>query len=369
MSRILSPKCLQDPDANVSTKPVYQFDPLLETRWAQLVDKHPGSSVFHSVPWLLALQHTYGYEPVAYTTSPSGGSLEDGLVVCRVTSWITGRRLVSLPFSDHCEPLLPTRGDEQLFISAMERTLQRERLRYVEIRASHELFGTSCLHHSTFTYCLHRLDLRPDIKTLFDNLHKSSTQRKILRSEREKLIYEIGRSKALIDAFFNLLVITRRRHRVPPQPKEWFRNLIDCFGDAAQIRVAFKGKLPVAAILTLQHKDTLVYKYGGSDARFNNLGGTHLLFWKSIQEAKSGGLRVFDLGRTEWSNTGLLVFKDRWGAIRSPLIYSRITRSASSAAASAIGQQHLTRRGARLVPRLPSWFLRMIGSLCYKHIA
>ena len=90
--------------------------------------------------------------------------------------------------------------------------------------------------------------------------------------------------------------MTRRRHRIPPQPKQWFRNLLDCFGEAAQIRIAFKNQRPLAAILTRQHKDILVYKYGCSDGRFNKLGGTHLLFWKAIQEAKSRRLRVFDLG-------------------------------------------------------------------------
>jgi hypothetical protein len=28
------------------------------------------------------------------------------LVFCRVRSWLTGRRSISLPFSDHCEPLV-----------------------------------------------------------------------------------------------------------------------------------------------------------------------------------------------------------------------------------------------------------------------
>ena len=37
--------------------------------------------------------------------SPPDEPLENGFLFCRVESWLTGRRLVSLPFSDHCEPL------------------------------------------------------------------------------------------------------------------------------------------------------------------------------------------------------------------------------------------------------------------------
>src|SRR5208282_5243177 len=50
-------------------------------------------------------------------------------------------------------------------------------------------------------------------------------------------------------------------------------------------------------------------KYGCSDARFNNLGGMHLLFWRSIEEAKKDGLRTFDLGRSGREGAGLNVFK------------------------------------------------------------
>ncbi|MGA3097984.1 MAG: GNAT family N-acetyltransferase [Bryobacteraceae bacterium] len=353
--------------AGVSPKAVYQIQPLQDLRWAELVDRHPRSSVFHTVAWLGALRRTYGYQPVAYTTSPHGGSLEDGVVFCNVESWITGRRLISLPFSDHCEPLLNNSTDEPAFVTALEQTLHREKLRYIEIRPVKPLTGAAGLFRPAQSYCFHQMDLRPDVATLFANCHKSSTQRKIQRAEREGLICETGRSEALLDAFWNLLFITRRRHRIPPQPKNWFRNLIRCFGDALQIRVAYQGKQPLASILTLRHKDTLVYKYGCSDTRFNNLGGTQLLFWRAIQEAKRDGLSVFDLGRSDWDNTGLIIFKDRWGAARSTLTYVRF--SASPHLKMAGGGGWAERIAKAVVPCVPDRLFRMIGSALYRHMA
>src|SRR5207249_11725988 len=64
-------------------------------------------------------------------------------------------------------------------------------------------------------------------------------------------------------------------------------------------------------------KNTLVYKYGGSDVSYNRLGGMHLLYWNSIQDAKRWGLRFFDLGRTDVQQAGLVIFKKRWGAVES----------------------------------------------------
>jgi len=295
--------------------------------------------------------------------------LENGLVLCRVASWITGRRLISLPFSDHCQPLVNDAADEHVFLSALERTLHREKLGYIEVRPTEPLIGATSLYHSTENYCFHQIDLGPDLPTLFRNCHKSSTQRKIQRAEREGLICETGRSQALLDAFWNLLLITRRRHQIPPQPKSWFRNLINCFGDALQIRVAFKDKQPVASILTLRHKNTLVYKYGCSQPEFNSLGGTQLLFWRSIQEGKRDGLRTFDLGRSECDNTGLITFKDRWGSARSTLTYARYSLSPPSDMFGRNVAEWAGRIARRVVPCLPDRILRTVGSALYRHIA
>src|SRR6516225_1621655 len=83
----------------------YTLDPLTDTRWLALLRRHPLASVFHSSEWLTALQRTYHYEPVVVTTCPPESELTNGVVFCRIQSLFTGSRWVSLPFSDHCEPL------------------------------------------------------------------------------------------------------------------------------------------------------------------------------------------------------------------------------------------------------------------------
>jgi lipid II:glycine glycyltransferase (peptidoglycan interpeptide bridge formation enzyme) len=158
---------------------------------------------------------------------------------------------------------------------------------------------------------------------LFRNFHKDCVQRKIQRAIREGLTYEEGRSDLLVDKFYYLLLGTRRRHGLPPQPVQWFQHLTACLGDKAKIRVASKDGRPVASIITLRYKKTLVYKYGCSDHRFNKLGGTQLLFWNAIQEAKNDQLVEFDMGRSDYENPGLVKFKDRWGAARTRLTYLR----------------------------------------------
>jgi CelD/BcsL family acetyltransferase involved in cellulose biosynthesis len=347
----------------------YRIDPICDPRWARFVAAHQCSSVFHSVQWLEALYRTYGFQPVVYTTSPPNVELSNGLLFCYVSSWITGKRLVSVPFADHCEPLTDGAVDMQTLISVVAEEPRRESLRYVEVRARNPLGGLAEACPSTFTYCFHELDLRPSLETLFAKFHKSSTQRKILRAERERLTYQCGRSMELLNTFWDLLLITRRRHGLPPQPKPWFQHLVNVFGEALQIRVALHGLRPAAAIITIRHKNTLIYKYGCSDTHLNHLGGTQLLFWKAMQEGKRDDLQIFDLGRSDYENTGLITFKDRLGATRSTLTYSRFAGAADSSAFVPPGSGRAGRITKGLVSHLPDHLLRLAGIILYRHIA
>jgi lipid II:glycine glycyltransferase (peptidoglycan interpeptide bridge formation enzyme) len=235
---------------------------------------------------------------------------------------------------------------------------------YLEIRGIPAGGAAEGLAESA-AFCLHRLDLRPDLNSIRLGLHANCVRRKIARAERESLVYEEGRSEALLQKFYTLAVLTRRRHRLPPHPVAWFRNLIASLGDGLQIRVASHKGRPAAAILTLRYKRTMTYKYGTSDSRLHNLGATQLLLWSAIQEAKRDGMLEFDLGRTEWGNEGLLVFKDRWGAARFPIAYLRYP--APTVQRNVGG---LKIRIARQIFALaPARLLTTAGNVLYRHMA
>jgi len=347
---------------------LHRIEPLADPRWEAFVKRHPRGSVFHSPAWLEALRRTYGYEPVAYTTTAPGSPLRDGAVFCRVESRLTGRRLVSLPFSDHCDLLVKEPEDLAVFADGLERELQRENWRYIEIRPLRLTEMVNGLGQSSATYSFHELDLRPDLETLLGNCHRSSTQRKIQRALREGLVYAEGSDESLLDDFYRLLVLTRQRHRLPPQPKSWYRNLTESFGRDLKIRLALKDGRPVAGMLTLRYKDTLVYKNGGSDSRFHNLGAMHLLYWESIRDAKNLGLRRFDLGRTDAEQAGLIRFKSRWGAEQSTLTY---TRFATKGHSQHIFDQNGSAWKMRLLKHAfavaPRRLLPTLGSFLYRH--
>jgi CelD/BcsL family acetyltransferase involved in cellulose biosynthesis len=356
-------------ESRIQEEQIYAVHPLQDRRWESLVEEHPRASVFHTSAWLTALHRTYGYEPVAFTTSAPGADLENAIVFCRVESWLTGRRLVSLPFSDHCDPLIEQKDAVVLMARISQQEISQNHWKYVEVRPLQATPASPELCQTAVPYAFHQLDLAQDLNAIFCSFHKNSIQRKIQRAEREGLTYGEGTTPEFLDQFYRLFKVTRERHRVPPQPRKWFVNLIECLGSALKIRVAYKGNTPVAAMLTLRHKNTLTYKYGCSEPNFNNLGSMHLLYWRAIQEAKNEGLRTFDLGRTDLVQQGLITFKNRWGAKRSALTYSRYSASQHSTHFFDVTTGNWkARTGQYVLSHLPSRVVTKIGELLYGHV-
>ena len=343
---------------------VYSLNPLADPRWAGFVQRQPRASVFHSTGWLEALRRTYGYEPIAYTTSRPTANLTNAVVLCRINSWLTGRRMVSLPFADHCEPLVERPEDRKAIFRALQESFENGTWRCIEMRLRNSDVLTAPGSRVSRFYCLHTLDLRPSLAELFLAFHKNCIQRKIHRAEREGLSYEEGRSEELLDKFYRLFLLTRRRHRLPPQPIQWFRNLVACMGDRLTICVASRDRRPLGSIMMLRQADTLVYKYGASDASFHNFGAMPFLFWTVIRKGKDTGILEIDLGRSNCDDTGLITFKDRLGAARSISAYLKYAASSDGS----LTEGHFIRAARRVVARLPDRALVAAGELLYRHI-
>ena len=82
-----------------------------------------------------------------------------------------------------------------------------------------------------------------------------------------------------------------------------------------------------------------------------------LLLWKAILDAKDRGLSLFDLGRTDADNSGLLTFKERLGATPSTLTYVRWADASRKSSA-----RDISPGAARVFARLPDELLVAAGS-------
>ena len=119
----------------------------------------------------------------------------------------------------------------------------------------------------------------------------------------------------------------------------------------------------MAGILTLSHGKRVIYKYAGSDARLNTLGGMAWLVWQTIREAKDAGAEELDLGRSDCDNAGLIAFKERWAASRSTLTNWRCPASTPT-----LIEGWRIQFAKQIFARLPDGMLTAAGKLFYRHI-
>lgn len=337
---------------------LHEIDPLRDRRWRDLTQRCERSSLFHTTEWLEALRRTYGYQPVAFTNAGPGEPISNALLFCRVNSWLTGKRLVALPFSDHCEPLVESPSMLAALLESLK-PMVGPRCRYIEVRPLHMPVNVEGFSPSA-DYIAHAIDLRPDLGVIEDGLHKNHARRAIRKALRSGVDVEVGRSRELLADFYTLHEMTRRRHSAPIQPYRWFQNLLDCLKDRLTIYMARLGRQPAATILTARHKTTLMFKYGCLDPAYNRLGGTPHLFWRAIEDAKQEGLVLFDLGRSDTDNPGLIAFKDHLGATRTPLTYYRHPPHQEE-------QQWLPRLASTVYAKTPSRLQTVLSSRLYKH--
>jgi len=346
---------------------IVRIDPLKDARWSAFLDSHRDASIFHTPGWLQALNRTYGYEPIVYAMTGQGRELASAIPFCVVKSPFTGTRFVSLPFSDYCQPLVRNSDDVQQLLAVAQHDAKRAGCKYIEIRPlvsdESQLVSRTGLAKTTAAV-VHRLDLTRNQENVARSFHKQCV-RNLARASNNNLLYEEGRSEELLRKFYGLLLLTRRRHMLPPQPLAWFQNLAVLLGHQLKIRVASKDNIPIASIMTLSFKDIVTYKYGCSDSRFNSLQGTSFLFWRTMLDAWADGASVFDMGRSDLHNPGLIAFKDHWGAARHDLTYYRFPPARRKDSSS---EGNLLAAAKRLLKVVPDPIFTAVGGLLYRHV-
>jgi lipid II:glycine glycyltransferase (peptidoglycan interpeptide bridge formation enzyme) len=213
---------------------------------------------------------------------------------------------------------------------------------------------------------LHRLELLPDPNTVARGF-RSQARGHVRKAIREGVAVRRASSPAeFVESFYPLHLETRRRHGVPVQPKRFFRMLWERIIDRGVgfCLVAFVGTTPAAARVFLAAKGRLITKYSAWDRRFLALRPNHLLVSEAITWACENGFREFYFGRSDLDNPGLRSFKNSWGAVEEPIVYSTIGEAARAG-----------RRGRAammlepIIRRSPPGVCRLAGELLYKYSA
>lgn len=354
------------PDAAIavaSPSEIRVVNPLDHTDWDASLAAFPEAGFFHTQAWTRVLHATYGYKPL-WLACEEAGRRTAVLPLMEVSSWLTGRRGIGLPFTDLAEPLCDAPSTfGRLFERAL--ALGRERAwKYLECRGGRQWLPAA---PASTSFLRHVLPLGSGETGLLAGF-EDSVRRAIRKAERGALKLEFAQSAEAMRDFYQLMCLTRRRHGVPPQPYPFFENIQRhvLAGGHGWIVLAREGERPVAGAVFFQFNRHAIYKFGASDESKQHLRANNLVMWRAIQRCAGEGCLDLDFGRTSLGNEGLRKFKLGWGTREEQVGYVRHDfRSSGYVTAKDEAQGWHN----RIFQNLPTPFSRLAGHLLYRHIA
>ncbi len=326
--------------------------------WDSHVSGLEGSSVFHSAAWAQVLHRTYGHKPACFCRLEEG-VIKGVLPVMEVRRPFTGRRGISLPFSDHCSLAGPGVVCAELFQYAKEYGRQQG-WRSFEIRSIP--MGLQGITPSLRFYG-HEINLLRSEEEIWSSF-KSRVRTPVRRAQEAGITVRFERSVPAVQAYYKLHSRTRKKHGLPPQPLSFFMNLHQCvlakgYGDVAL--AWWRGQL-VAAGVFMHLGERAIHKFGASNPGLQKLGANHLLMWETIRKYRGAGLAWLDLGRTSISNEGLRQFKQGFAGEEHQIRYCKYDYSAGEFVED---RDRVTGWYNGLFRLFPEPLLRVLGKVLY----
>jgi hypothetical protein len=100
------------------------INPAIDTRWDDFVNRQNQSTIFHTSAWAKVIQESYGYIPYYYVIEDDTKQLKAAIPFHFINSWLTGKRMICLPFSDYCYPIGDESADITLLLNAAKKEVE-----------------------------------------------------------------------------------------------------------------------------------------------------------------------------------------------------------------------------------------------------
>lgn len=343
--------------------PHYQvFNPLEDEGWDDLLALFSDATFFHTQSWAKVLTKTYGYGP-KYFLFYSEHKPCLLLPLMEIKSALTGRRGVSLPFTDFMLPLVMAPLDQEEYWDELIAYAKKSKWRHIDLRGDLGFQSSVSVYDS---FMQHDIGLLDDTEEMFSRF-STNNKRNIKKAIREDVEVEIRHDMESVEAFYKLNSVTRKRHGVPSQPFSFFENLLKYIvgeGKGAVV-LAKKQEEIIAGAIYFLFRDKAIYKYGASKREKSYLRANNLIMWEAIKWLSKRGCKSLSLGRTEKNNEGLLRYKMGWAPVQKTVNYYRYSLKEKMFILKNDKAESVSANFFKVAPVPLSNFL---GQILYKHV-
>ena len=330
--------------------------------WDNILLSSPDCSFFHSSAWSKVLCETYNYKP-NYFTLFDGNRLLALIPVIEINSILTGRRGVSLPFSDYCEPIIDKSVQFKDFLAQIIKHSKKNKWKYLELRGGERLLNDT---KPAAQYLGHTLNLSQNEGQIFSSF-RNSTVRNIKKAEKTNVDVKLYNSLDSIKQFYILNCMTRKQHGLPPQPFKFFKKVYDHIisKEMGFVVLASYQKKYIAGAVYFHFGEKALYKYGASDRSYQHMRANNLVMWEAIKWYCRNGYKNLCFGRTEAENQGLRQFKSGWGTKEHTVKYYKYNLLTD---AFIENSQRIDPLYNKALSKMPIPLLKTMGTLSYKHM-
>ncbi|MBI2360515.1 MAG: GNAT family N-acetyltransferase, partial [Deltaproteobacteria bacterium] len=254
------------------------IDPATDPRWDRLVTEMSGS-LFHSPPWVRVLNECYGFDTQALILVDGDGEPIGGVPLCKLSD-LLGSRIVALPFSDYCDPLVATKRDWELLFGELRARGFPVSFRCLNCKIPMSDERLTMVKKARW----HAVDLEDDPEGMWRNI-SDSTRRAIRKARREGVELRTMENRALVNEFHQLhLTVRKYKYRLLAQPCSFFEAIRRQFKEVDgwfPLAASHQGRT-IAVTLFLRWKDTLYYKFNASRFEALHLRPNDFLLWEGI---------------------------------------------------------------------------------------
>jgi hypothetical protein len=338
------------------------LNPLEDAEWDLRMAQYSESTVLHSAAWARVLHDAYGYQPCYLAAGEQARPTV--LPIMDVRSWLTGRRGVSLPFSDFCEPLGGESGALQAALAAALDFGKAQGWRWLELRSGRRILPET---PAALTYYEHILDLSEGETAVFSRL-EGPVRTAIRKAVRLGVEVRVSDTLDAVLDFYALNCRSRRDHGLPPQPLVFFKAIhhhLIAPGMGFVSLARWKDR-PVAANVFLYFGRKALFKFGASDKRFQEARAATVAMWEGIRHCMRSGCETLSMGRTSLDHLGLRRYKRSWGTAERRADYFRYDYRKQAFVGDRDRASGWYNIGFRCLPlSLGRW----IGARLYRHVA
>ncbi|MBT2186938.1 FemAB family XrtA/PEP-CTERM system-associated protein [Sphingobium nicotianae] len=277
----------------------------------------PDSTPFHRPAWLKAVARGNGQSAHMLVARDDAGAITGLLPLNCIHSPLFGRALVSSGFAVDGGILTDDARVAGGLAAEVVRLAETWSCPTIELRGG-DAPGAGWITKSD-SYLGFTRPIAAD-----DEAELEACPRKHRAEVRKGLANELdirfGSHQSLRDPFYALYCRTVHNLGTPVFPRAMFEEVLDAFGDDAEIVMVSRDGEPLTAVAALYHGGKVMPYWAGADRNARAARSNEIAYFALMRRGRERGCHTFDFGRSK-VGTGTANYKRNWGFEPTPLAY------------------------------------------------